>query len=242
MRLLDRRTFCKALPVTIATMLTVPSLFTGCTPEPESTQSRQSKGIGLNLPKPRTVSDTSIEQTLLKRRSIRDYMAEPLNLQEVSQLLWAAQAITETKYSFRTAPSAGALYPLETYLVVGLVEDLAQGAYHYIPEQHQIIKVIDGDIRRELALAALSQEWVKNGAISIIFTSIYERTTQKYGERGIRYVHMEVGHAAQNVYLQAVALDLGIVVIGAFLDDTVVKLLNLSRDEHPLYIIPVGRI
>ena len=125
--------------------------------------------------------------------------------------------------------------------MVGDVENLAQGAYRYVPEHHQVIKVIDGDMRKELAVAALGQEWVKEGAVNIIFTSIYERTTQKYGERGIRYVHMEVGHAAQNVYLQAVALGLGTVVIGAFFDDSVRELLNLPGNEQPLYIMPVGR-
>ncbi|UCG55219.1 MAG: SagB/ThcOx family dehydrogenase, partial [Dehalococcoidia bacterium] len=166
---------------------------------------------------------------------------ESLTFEEVSQLLWAAQGITETRYSFRTAPSAGALYPLETYIVVGDVENLDPGVYQYIPKHHQIIKIVDGDMRKELALAALGQEWVREGAINIIFTSIYERTTQKYGERGIRYVHMEVGHASQNIYLQAVALDLGTVVIGAFFDDSVRELLNLSENEQPLYIMPVGR-
>jgi SagB-type dehydrogenase family enzyme len=198
-------------------------------------------GEGGELPEPRTDGDVSIEKTLLTRRSIRTYSGEALTLGELSQLLWAAQGITGTEYSFRTAPSAGALYPLETYLVVGDVENLTPGAYQYIPEHHQLIKVIDGDIRKELTVAALGQEWIQEGAVNIIFTSIYERTTQKYGERGIRYVHMEVGHAAQNVYLQAVALDLGAVVIGAFYDDHVKEILNLSGNEQPLYIMPVGR-
>jgi SagB-type dehydrogenase family enzyme len=242
MRLLDRRTFCKALPATIVTMLVVPSALPSCAPVTKPIQPRLSNQVVLNLPKPRFDSDTSIEQTLLKRRSIRDYTGESLTFNEVSQLLWAAQAITGTKYSFRTAPSAGALYPLETYVVVGDVENLAQGAYRYVPEHHQVIKVIDGDMRKELAVAALGQEWVREGAVNIIFTSIYERTTQKYGDRGIRYVHMEVGHAAQNIYLQAVALGLGTVVIGAFDDDYVKEIINLPETEQPLYIMPVGRV
>jgi SagB-type dehydrogenase family enzyme len=240
--LLDRRTFCKALPATIVTMMVVPSLLPGCGPSKKPIQSRLSTQVGLELPRPRFDSDTSIEETLLIRRSIRHYTGEPLALQEVSQVLWAAQAITETEYGFRTAPSAGASYPLEAYIVVGDIENLAPGVYRYIPEDHQIIKTIDGDIRSELAIATFGQEWVKKGALNIIFTSIYERTTQIYGERGIRYVHMEVGHAAQNVYLQVVALGLGTVVIGAFFDDSVRKLLNLPENEQPLYIMPVGRI
>jgi SagB-type dehydrogenase family enzyme len=125
--------------------------------------------------------------------------------------------------------------------MVGDVKNLAPGAYHYVPENHQVVKIIDGDMRMDLAIAALGQEWVREGAVNIIFTSIYEQTTQKYGARGIKYVHMEVGHAAQNVYLQAVALGLGTVVIGAFFDDSVREILDLSENERPLYIMPVGR-
>jgi len=194
----------------------------------------------IRLPEPRYDSDVSIEETLLKRRSVRDYTGEPLKLWEVSQLLWAAQGITAT-WGGRTAPSAGATYPLETYLVVGDVEGLEKGVYKYDPHRHELRKVLDGDKRAELAAAALGQGWVREGAVDIVFTAIYERTTGRYGRRGIRYVHMEVGHAGQNVYLQAVALDLGTVVIGAFYDNQVKRVLNLPDEEHPLYIMPVGR-
>ena len=199
-------------------------------------------GEGGELPKPLMDGNISIERTLLTRRSIRTYSGEALTITEVSQLLWAAQGVTRTEYSFRTVPSAGALYPLETYIVVGDVDNLSPGAYHYTPEHHQLNKVLNGDIRRELAVSALGQTWVLEGAINIIFTSIFERTTKIYGERGIRYVYMEVGHAAQNVYLQAVALDLGTVVIGSFYDDRVRDILKLPLNEQPLYIMPVGRI
>ena len=194
----------------------------------------------INLPEPQYDSDVSIEQSLLNRRSIRSYTGEPLTLQEVSQLLWAAQGITDPR-GFRTAPSAGALYPLELYLVAGDVEDLTSGVYRYEPDGHQLAKIIDGDKRAELADAALAQPWVKEGAISFVFSAVYERTTVKYGERGIRYVHMEAGHAAQNLCLQATAMGLGVVTVGAFYDEEVAKLLNLPEDEQPLYIIPVGR-
>jgi SagB-type dehydrogenase family enzyme len=241
MRLIDRRTFCKALPATMITIFALPSLMQGCAPTTNTMQHRLTNQVGIKLSEPRVDSDISIEQTLLRRRSIRNYKGKSLTFDEVSQLLWAAQGITETRYSFRTAPSAGALYPLETYVVVGDVENLTPGVYQYAPNHHQIIKIVDGDIRQELALAALGQEWVREGATNIVFTSIYERTTQKYGERGIRYVHMEVGHVSQNVYLQAVALGLGTVVIGAFFDDSIKELLNLPENEQPLYIMPVGR-
>ena len=215
--------------------------FCGCAKPaavPMPTPPQQAKVI--NLPEPRYDSDVSIEQSLLNRRSIRSYTGEPLTLQEVSQLLWAAQGITDPR-GFRTAPSAGALYPLELYLVVGDVDDLTSGVYRYEPDGHQLARIIDGDKRAELADAALAQPWVKEGAISIVFTAVYERTTIKYGERGIRYVQMEAGHAAQNLCLQATAMGLGVVTVGAFNDEEVTKLLNLPEDEQPLYIIPVGR-
>ncbi|MCS7119688.1 MAG: SagB/ThcOx family dehydrogenase [Nitrososphaerota archaeon] len=193
------------------------------------------------LPSPRYVSNVSVEEALLRRRSIRDYKAEPLTLHEVSQLLWAAQGITDER-GLRTAPSAGALYPLEVYLVVGNVEGLDKGVYKYKPEGHRIIKVLDGDKREELSAAALGQAPVKNGAIDIVIAAVYERTTVKYGDRGIRYVHMEAGHAAQNIYLQSTALSLGTVTVGAFYDDQVKSVLRLPENEQPLYILPVGKI
>ena len=198
------------------------------------------RGAVIRLPEPRYDSDVSIEQTLLQRRSIRSYTGEPLTLEEVSQLLWAAQGITDPR-GFRTAPSAGALYPLEVYVVVGDVENLACAIYKYEPDEHELVLLIKGDKRSELADAALRQSWVKEGAVAIVFTAVYGRTAIKYGERGIRYVHIEVGHAAQNLCLQATAMGLGVVTVGAFHDEEVSRLLNLPKDEEPLYIIPVGR-
>ncbi len=194
----------------------------------------------VSLPEVRLTSDVSLEETLLHRRSIRDYTDEALSLEEVSQLLWAAQGIT-VEWGGRTAPSAGALYPLEVYLVVGNVENLTPGVYQYRPDGHELVKVKDGDVRRELAEAALDQDSVRNAAIDIVIAAVYERTTVKYGERGIRYVHMEAGHAAQNIYLQATALDLGTVTIGAFYDDSVRDIVGMPGDVAPLYIMPVGK-
>jgi len=195
----------------------------------------------IRLPEPRHESNLSIEETLLRRRSIREYQDVPLTLTDVSQLLWAAQGITDPA-GFRTAPSAGATYPLEVYLVVGDVKNLSAGVYRYEPREHMLIQVLKGDRREELSHAALGQEWVRKGAISIVFTAIYERTTGRYGDRGIRYAHMEVGHAGQNVHLQAVSLNLGTVVVGAFHDEEVKRILNLPVNERPLYIMPVGRV
>jgi len=198
-------------------------------------------GGRIKLPEPSYRGNTSVETALSQRRSIRDYSGENLTLDEVSQLLWAAQGITAPSWGGRTAPSAGALYPLELYVVVGDVEGIDKGAYKYSREEHELEKVKEGDIRAERADAAGGQECVRDAAIDIVFTAVYERTTRKYGERGIRYVHMEAGHAAQNVYLQAVSLDLGTVVTGAFMDDQVKELVNAGEQEKTLYIMPVGR-
>ncbi|KFD40644.1 nitroreductase [Peptococcaceae bacterium SCADC1_2_3] len=195
----------------------------------------------VKLPAPRYDSPTSVEAALCARRSVRDYKDLPLTLAEVSQLLWAAQGITSTR-GFRTAPSAGALYPLEVYLEVGKVKELSSGIYKYELFKHELIKYLAGDKRTALANAALRQSCVKNGAVNIIFSAVYERITGKYGERGIRYVYLEAGHAAQNVCLQAVSLGLGAVVVGAFRDIEVQKVVNMPAQEHPLYIIPVGKM
>ncbi|MEW6214864.1 MAG: SagB/ThcOx family dehydrogenase [Nitrospirota bacterium] len=195
----------------------------------------------IKLPEPKYDSKLSIEKALLKRRSVRDYKDEPLTLAEVSQLLWSAQGITDPR-GFRAAPSAGALYPLEVYVVVGNVSSLSDGIYKYKPYGHELVSIMKGDKRAELSAAALGQTCVKGGAAVIVISAVYERTTKKYGERGIRYVHIEAGHAAQNVYLQAVSLNLGMVVVGAFADNEVKRILNMAPTEQPLCIMPVGKI
>ena len=194
----------------------------------------------IKLPEPNYDSNTSVEQALLKRRSVRVYKDESLTLTEVSQLLWAAQGITDPK-GFRTAPSAGALYPLELYVVAGNVNDLPDGIYKYKPHKHELAMVVKGDKRTELCNAALGQPSIKDAAAVIVFSAVYGRTTRKYGERGIRYVHIEVGHAAQNIYLQAISLNLGLVVMGGFDDEEVKKIMNIGDKEQPLTIIPVGK-
>lgn len=182
----------------------------------------------------------SLEEALSRRRSVREYSKEPLAIQELSQLLWAAQGITDPR-GLRTAPSAGGTYPLEVYVVVGAVEGLSAGVYKYRPKDHALARIREGDKRAELAGAALGQGWVREAAIDIIIAADYGRTTARYGERGVRYVHMEAGHAAQNVLLQAAALGLGAVPVGAFDDDGVAAVIGSPPNERPLYIIPVGR-
>ena len=213
---------------------------------PQSTgyerDSNEAKMERIQLPQPKYNSDTSVEQALYERRSVRAYGSEPLTLIEISQLLWAAQGVTDPKRGFRTSPSAGALYPLEVYVVISHADGIAAGIYKYKPHQHEVIRLKRGDMKKELTTAALGQSCVADSAIAIVFSAVYERTTKKYGNRGVRYVHMEAGHAAQNVYLQAVSLNLGTVVVGAFKDAAVKSILHMSGNEQPLYILPIGKL
>lgn len=194
----------------------------------------------INLPDALMESSVSVEEALLKRRSERHYADTSMKLQDIAQLLWAAQGLTG-RTGFRTAPSAGALYPLEVYVVAGNVEGLSAGIYQYQPAQHRLLQMVGGDLRADLTAAALGQPCIQNAPACIVVAAVYERATRKYRERGIRYVHMEAGHAAQNVYLQAVSLDLGTVVIGAFHDEKVQRILELPDDVAPLVIMPVGK-
>jgi SagB-type dehydrogenase family enzyme len=196
------------------------------------------KGVAMKLPAPKQESQTSVEQALLKRRSVREYEEDSLSLEQISQLLWAAQGIS-IKWGGRTSPSAGALYPLEIYLVVGKVQGLKPRLYHYEPEKHSIVMKKDGDLRRELTKASLNQEEILNAPATLVITAIYERTMKKYEQRGVQYVHMEVGFAGENVYLQCESLGLGTVFIGAFEDEEVKKVLGIS--EEPLGMMPVGK-
>jgi len=187
------------------------------------------------LPAPRLESDVSLEEALRRRRSVRSYAEEPLTLEEIGQLFWAAQGITDER-GFRTAPSAGALYPLELYAVTD------ETLYHYLPHGHQAERRRIEDWRAPLCEAALSQEWVCQAPVIFVITAVYARTAVKYGQRAVRYVRLEAGHAAQNLLLQVVALDLGAVPVGAFYDDQVQAALGLPADHEPLYLIPVGRL
>ena len=194
----------------------------------------------VQLPQPRFDSGTSVEKALHGRRSVRDYRDEPLTLAEIGQLLWAAQGVTAPG-GLRTAPSAGALYPLELSVVAGKVSGLAPGIYRYRPQSHTLRPLLPGDRRGELCDAALRQSAIRKAPASLVFSAVFARTTGKYGERGVRYVYMDHGHAAENVYLQAVALNLGTVVIGAFNDDAVRLAASLPVEEKPLSIMPIGR-
>jgi SagB-type dehydrogenase family enzyme len=186
------------------------------------------------LPTPQLKGKFSLEETLAQRRSVREYAAEELSLAEIGQLLWAAQGITSPTGQ-RTAPSAGALYPLEVYVVK------RDGVFRYDPANHQLRFHLRGDLRHPLFVVCLEQESVKLAPVDFVIAAVYERLAVRYSDRAPRYAHIEAGHAAQNVLLQAVALNLGAVPIGAFDDVQVQRVLSLPADQQPLYVIPVGR-
>jgi len=181
----------------------------------------------------------SLEQLLERRRSVREFAAAGLSLADLGQLLWAAQGITDPA-GLRTAPSAGALYPLELYVVAGRVDGLEAGIYHYKPGRHRLVRLHAGDARMALAGAALGQRWIGAAPAVVVFGADYARTERKYGARAERYVHIEAGHAAQNLFLQAEDLGLATVVVGAFHDHDVARLLDLPRGVAPLLLMPVG--
>ncbi len=199
----------------------------------------QAKAV-IQLPSPRLEGTVSVEHTLRGRRSVRSYRDEPLILQDAGQLLWAAQGTTSAR-GFRTTPSAGALYPLELYLIAGHVTPLEAGVYRYHCRDHALSQTLSGDRRALLCRAALNQSCVRQAPAVFVFCAVYERITPRYGERGIRYVFMEAGHAAQNLCLQAVGLGIGTVVIGAFRDEEISRALDLPEAEVPLYLIPAGK-
>jgi len=201
--------------------------------------STESENI-IKLPAPQHRGLVSVERALAARRSIRNYNNTPLELEETSQLLWSAQGISNAR-GYRTAPSAGAVYPLEIYAAIGNVKNLAAGIYKYIIREHALVEKAAGDLRQDICRAALHQSYIAAAPVVLMLCTINERAMNKYGERGWRYIFMEVGHAAQNVCLQAVALGLGTVVIGAFHDSDVQTVAHMSANEHPACIMPVGR-
>lgn len=181
-----------------------------------------------------------LEQALRERRSVRDFRPDAVRLEEIARLAWAAQGVV-TASGQRTAPSAGALYPLELYVVAGNVQGLAAGVYRYEPSSGRLAALAEGERRDDLVRAAWGQRWLGEAPAIFVVAAVERRTTAKYGRRGVRYAHMEAGHAAQNLLLQATALGLGATVVGAF-DDAGVKAAAALRDDaQPLYLIPVGR-
>ncbi len=187
----------------------------------------------------------SVERALRERRSVRNYSSEAMTLDQLAQLLFAAQGVTGHMYGepLRTAPSAGALYPFETYVVANNVEALDKGIYHYAVREHQLELVKAGDFRGDITGAALQQEMLGDADVAFVLAAVIDRTRHKYGERGFRYVYMEAGHISQNIYLQAVSLGLGSVGVGAFLDHEVSEFIGLDgENEVPIYLHAVGTL
>jgi SagB-type dehydrogenase family enzyme len=193
-----------------------------------------SKVVRKKLPPPSQEGRVALERAISSRRSVREYTDQPLTDEELSRLLWSLQGITARDGS-RAAPSAGALYPLEIYIIMG------DGLYHYEPRRHELRCLSDQDLRRPVCVASLRQESVLQAAAVFVIAAVFQRIERTYGkERGPQYVYMEVGHAAQNLMLQATALGLGSVPIGAFEDEKIARILGLPADHEPLYLVPVG--
>jgi SagB-type dehydrogenase family enzyme len=193
------------------------------------------------LPPPRIRGTVAVEEAMKRRRSTRVYSRDSLSLAEAAQLLWAGHGVKDPGGG-RTIPSAGALYPLELYLVAGRVDGLPAGVYRYRPERHDLVLTVGGDRREALCAAALEQSCVRSAAAVIAVTADFGRTTGTYGRRGIQYVLMEAGHAAQNVHLQAEADGLGTVVVGAFDDEEVGMTLGLPSGMRAIILMPFGRM
>jgi len=187
----------------------------------------------LTLPKPNLDGSMSLERAVAARRSWRDFSQQALTLEQIGQLAWAAQG-QDTKSKYRTVPSAGATYPLELFVVT------EEGLFHYLLAKHALEKLTDQDLRSALASAAWGQEFIEAAPLTLVFAAEFPRTTSRYGQRGVRYVYMEAGHAAQNVHLQAEALGLGSVAVGAFDDASVSKVLLLPKHLEPVYMVVVG--
>ncbi|MBI4794406.1 MAG: SagB/ThcOx family dehydrogenase [Deltaproteobacteria bacterium] len=195
----------------------------------------------VRLPRPALKGPGSVEEALQKRRTVRLFASRSLDLKQVSQLLWATQGITDSR-GLRTAPSAGATYPLEIYLVAGErgVTGLAPGIYRYRSGDHALELTLQGDHRAAVARACLSQSWMATAPVMVVFAAEFRRCTARYGDRGVMYTHMEVGLAGENLFLQAEALGLSAGIVGAFTDKAVSQTLKLPREHEPLLLMPVG--
>ena len=224
-----------ALAASVATLMGMNAMLPRSLDQMKAEEAPGHSAQEIALPRPALKGPMSLEETLARRRSVREFASKALTIPELAQLLWAAQGITERARGLRTAPSAGALYPLELYVAT------PDGFYFYEPGAHRLSRRSDRDLRGELWKVALRQDSLREAPAVFVIAAIYERTARSYGQaRSPRYVHLEAGHAAQNLLLQAVALGLGAVPIGAFDDAALQKVLSLGRAQQPLYLIPVG--
>jgi SagB-type dehydrogenase family enzyme len=228
--------------IVLAGALSVFLLFFSIPPKTENPQRTVMSVV--KLPDPDLNGNMSVEQAIQNRRSVREYSNKSLSLKDISQLMWSAQGITDKQNNFRAAPSSGRTYPLELYLVVGKagVEGVEEGIYRYNNTNHELEKLLSGDKRAELSKSANGQAAVASAPVDIVITGSYQRTMAKYGNNNlsIRFVHLEAGHAGENIYLEATARCLATVSIGSFNENTVKTLLNLPADENTIYIFPVG--
>jgi len=201
------------------------------------------KEVTMHLPAPVFDGNIAVEKTIKHRRTVRSYSSEPITLAHFSQILWAAQGITEDEGFKRAAPSGGALYPIDVYAAVGQggVQGLKEGVYRYDPPHHSLEERADTDSREGVAKAALKQMWTASAPVVLVLTAEYSRITSKYGERGKRYAMIEVGHIGQNIFLQCDALGLAAGIVGAFDDNKVARAINAKKNHEPLIIMPVGR-
>lgn len=196
----------------------------------------------MKLPPPTWEGTVSVERAIKQRRTVRAFNSQALNLSQLSQLLWAASGVTENSGFKRAAPSAGALYPMDVYVVVGQgsVSSLEAGVYHYEHGEYRLSPVAHGDMRSLVAKASLSQMWMAAAPVTLVITAEYHRVTVKYGKRGIRYAMMEAGHIGQNIFLQAQALGLDAGIVGAFDDEKLSDVMNIPSVHEPLLLMPVG--
>jgi SagB-type dehydrogenase family enzyme len=199
-------------------------------------------GWRMRLSDPIIDGDVSLEKAIHKRRTIRSFDSKALSLDQFSQLLWAAQGITEPNGFKRAAPSAGALYPMDIYAVLGSnsIAGLEAGVYHYEPLNHSVSLVREDDMRKDVANASLWQMWMAHAPLILIITAEYSRIMGKYGQRGIRYAMIEAGHIGQNIFLQAQSMGLAAGIVGAFKDEEVIKVLGIKKTHEPLLVMPVG--
>jgi SagB-type dehydrogenase family enzyme len=197
----------------------------------------------IELPAPELMGKMTFQEVLKKRKSIRSFSTKPLNLKQLSYVLWASTGIQRKQgnYEFRTAPSAGALYPIETYLVVNNVEDLEKGVYHYSIKNHLLQQLRLGDFSKDVTLAALEQSMCMQAAVVFIWTAIFFRSKWKYKQRAYRYVYLDAGHIAQNLALSSTSIGLGSCQIGALFDDELNRIINVDgQEESAIYMSVVG--
>lgn len=187
----------------------------------------------IELPEPDKKGSMSFEQTIISRQSCRDFSSKALSMEQISQLTWAAQG-QEQGDRFRNIPSAGATYPLELFAVT------ETGFFHYLPGKHALEEIAKKDLRSKLCSAAWGQDFISTAPLTLVITAEFTRTTGRYGKRGIRYVYMEAGHAAQNIHLQAESLGLGSVAVGAFDDASVSSVLSLPANLESVYMVTIG--